>query len=35
LVDYAGFEGKDAISPDEEKLLDFELLLCEKMVIIP
>lgn len=30
-----GFEGKEKISPDEEKLLDFELLLCEKLVIIP
>lgn len=35
LIDNAGFEAKEQLSPDEQKLLDFELLLCEKLVIIP
>ncbi len=35
MLDYVGFEGKDQLSKEDEKLLDLELLLAEKFVIMP
>jgi hypothetical protein len=35
LLDYVGFQGQEKLSREDELLLDLELLLAEKFVVVP